>query len=104
MDREYLILSVLHSAGFPVPYPLLYCNNASIIGTDFYIMEFVQGRIFRDTQDLPPAEQQAIVRSMISTLAQLHSLDWRKLGLTGYGGKSEKGDYCQRQVGHAHHT
>ena len=97
MDREHLILSVLHSTGFPVPCPLLYCSNTSIIGTDFYIMEFVQGRIFKDIRHLPAAEQQAIVQSIISTLAQLHSLDWEKLGLTGYG---RKGDYCERQVGH----
>ena len=40
-DQEHLILSVLHSVGFPVPQLLLYCRNISIIGTEFYVMEFI---------------------------------------------------------------
>ena len=104
MDSEYRILSILHNIGFPVPRPLHYCPDASIIGTDFYVMEFVCGRVFRDDSllDLPPGERQGIISSTLETLAQLHSVDWKRLGLKS---RSEKGGYCQRQVSHLHtHT
>ena len=44
VDREFKVLSALHSVHFPVPHPLLYCNNVTVIGTDFYIMECVKVR------------------------------------------------------------
>ena len=50
IEREYSMLKTLHSQQYPVPKPLLLCNNENIIGTPFYVMEFVEGRIFRDPE------------------------------------------------------
>uniref|UniRef100_A0A8C4TW99 Acyl-CoA dehydrogenase family member 11 n=1 Tax=Falco tinnunculus TaxID=100819 RepID=A0A8C4TW99_FALTI len=97
VDREYRVQKALFSAGFPVPEPLLYCSDVSIIGTEFYVMQHVQGRIFRDLSlpEVGPAERSALYIAMIETLALLHSFDLQSLGLQGYG----KGPgYCKRQV------
>ena len=61
----------------------------------------VQGRIFRDATlpGLTATERRAIHTAMVTTLAQLHSIDWKSVGLEGFGGKTETRDYCQRQVG-----
>ncbi|XP_015995786.2 acyl-CoA dehydrogenase family member 11 isoform X1 [Rousettus aegyptiacus] len=97
IDREFEVQKALISVGFPVPKPLLYCSNASIIGTEFYVMEHVQGRIFRDVTipEVSPAERSAIYVAMVETLAQLHSLNIHSLQLERYGiGPG----YCKRQV------
>ncbi|KAL1781767.1 acyl-CoA dehydrogenase family member 11 [Sigmodon hispidus] len=87
IDREFRVQKALFSIGFPVPKPLLYCSDASIIGTEFYMMEHVQGRIFRDFSlpGLSPAERAAIYVSAVETLAWLHSLDVKSLQLDGFG-------------------
>uniref|UniRef100_A0A669PTJ2 Acyl-CoA dehydrogenase family member 11 n=1 Tax=Phasianus colchicus TaxID=9054 RepID=A0A669PTJ2_PHACC len=97
VDREYRVQKALFSAGFPVPEPLLYCSDVSVIGTEFYVMQHVQGRIFRDASlpEVGPAERSALYLAMIETLAQLHSFDLRSLGLQGYG---RGPGYCRRQV------
>uniref|UniRef100_A0A8C9G1N2 Acyl-CoA dehydrogenase family member 11 n=1 Tax=Pavo cristatus TaxID=9049 RepID=A0A8C9G1N2_PAVCR len=97
VDREYHVQKALFSAGFPVPQPLLYCSDVSVIGTEFYVMQHVQGRIFRDASlpEVGPAERSALYLAMIETLAQLHSYDLRLLGLQGYG---RGPGYCRRQV------
>uniref|UniRef100_A0A4W2GTX7 Acyl-CoA dehydrogenase family member 11 n=1 Tax=Bos indicus x Bos taurus TaxID=30522 RepID=A0A4W2GTX7_BOBOX len=97
IDREFKVQKALFSIGFPVPKPLLYCSDSSVIGTEFYVMEHVQGRIFCDwtIPGVSPAERSAIYVSMIQTLAQLHSLNIQSLQLEGYG----RGvGYCKRQV------
>ncbi|NWU93005.1 ACD11 dehydrogenase, partial [Upupa epops] len=97
VDREYRVQKALFSAGFPVPEPLLYCSDTSVIGTEFYIMQHVQGRIFRDLSlpEVGPAERSALYIAMIETLALLHSFDLQSLGLQGYG---RGPGYCRRQV------
>ncbi|XP_056594783.1 acyl-CoA dehydrogenase family member 11 [Triplophysa dalaica] len=97
VDREYNVQRALHSVGFPVPHPLLYCTDTRVIGTDFYIMEHVQGRIFRDLRlpGVSTAERSALYVAAVETLAKLHSFDVRTLGLLGYGKGS---GYCKRQV------
>uniref|UniRef100_A0A8D2CYF6 Acyl-CoA dehydrogenase family member 11 n=1 Tax=Sciurus vulgaris TaxID=55149 RepID=A0A8D2CYF6_SCIVU len=97
IDREFKVQKALFSIGFPVPKPLLYCNEASVIGTEFYVMEHVQGRIFRDftLPGVSPAERSAIYVAMIETLARLHSLNLQSLQLEGYGPGA---GYCKRQV------
>lgn len=97
IDREFKVQKALFSIGFPVPKPLLYCSDASVIGTEFYIMEHVQGRIFRDftVPGVSPAERSAMYVAMIETLAQLHSLNVNSLHLEGYGIGA---GYCKRQV------
>ncbi|XP_077125170.1 acyl-CoA dehydrogenase family member 11 [Ranitomeya variabilis] len=97
IEREYEVQIALFSAGFPVPRPLIYCRDVSVIGTEFYVMEHVQGRIFRDVSlpDVSPAERSALYVALTETLAHLHSLNIHTLNLTGYGrGKG----YSQRQV------
>ncbi|XP_045435241.1 acyl-CoA dehydrogenase family member 11 isoform X2 [Pipistrellus kuhlii] len=97
IDREFKVQKALFSIGFPVPKPLLYCSDASVIGTEFYVMEHVQGRIFRDITipGVSPAERAAIYVAMIETLARLHSLNINSLQLEGYGISA---GYCKRQV------
>ncbi|CAH2283051.1 acyl- dehydrogenase family member 11 [Pelobates cultripes] len=97
VDREYQVEQALHAAGFPVPRPLLYCNDVKVVGTEFFVMEHVQGRIFRDITlpDVRPAERTALYVALTETLARLHSFDIRTLNLMEYGrGKG----YCKRQV------
>ncbi|CAO2633771.1 Acyl-CoA dehydrogenase family member 11 [Lemmus lemmus] len=97
IDREFKVQKALFSIGFPVPEPLLYCSDASIIGTEFYVMQHVQGRIFRDFSipGVSPAERAAIYVSVVETLAWLHSLDVKSLQLDGYGNGV---GYCKRQI------
>ncbi|XP_037380225.1 acyl-CoA dehydrogenase family member 11 [Talpa occidentalis] len=97
IDREFIVQKALFLNGFPVPKPLLYCSDASVIGTEFYVMEHVRGRIFRDhtIPGVSPAERSAIYVAMIETLAQLHSLNVKSLQLQGYG---KGAGYCKRQV------
>lgn len=65
--------STLFSIGFPVPKPLLYCSDPSVIGTEFYLMDHVQGRIFHDfaIPGVSPAERSAMYVAMIETLAYI---------------------------------
>ncbi|KAI2531522.1 acyl-CoA dehydrogenase family member 11 [Homo sapiens] len=97
IDREFKVQKALFSIGFPVPKPILYCSDTSVIGTEFYVMEHVQGRIFRDLTipGLSPAERSAIYVATVETLAQLHSLNIQSLQLEGYGIGA---GYCKRQV------
>uniref|UniRef100_A0A9J8BX08 Acyl-CoA dehydrogenase family member 11 n=1 Tax=Cyprinus carpio carpio TaxID=630221 RepID=A0A9J8BX08_CYPCA len=97
IDREYAVQKALYSVGFPVPHPVLYCTDTHVIGTEFYIMEHVQGRIFRDLRlpGVSVAERTALYVAAVETLAKLHSLDVSSLDLLGYG--KGKG-YCKRQV------
>jgi aminoglycoside phosphotransferase (APT) family kinase protein len=97
IEREHRVLAALHGAGFPVPRPLLLCEDNSVIGTSFYLMEHVAGRIFWDAS-LPgcaPNERSALYFAMNATLAHLHRLDWRALGLGDFG-KPE--NYAARQL------
>ncbi|XP_075936715.1 acyl-CoA dehydrogenase family member 11 [Anarhichas minor] len=97
VDREYRVQKALFSAGFPVPQPLLHCTDAEIIGTEFYLMEHVRGRIFRDLRlpGVSAAERAALYVAAVEALAKLHSLDPASLNLEGYGKGS---GYCKRQV------
>ncbi|XP_030062544.1 acyl-CoA dehydrogenase family member 11 isoform X2 [Microcaecilia unicolor] len=97
IDREYRVQMALFAAGFPVPKPLLYCKDAAVIGTEFYVMEHVQGRIFRDSTlpEVSPAERSALYVAAIEMLAQLHSFNLNALNLQGYGRGT---GYCKRQV------
>uniref|UniRef100_A0A8C6YC31 Acyl-CoA dehydrogenase family member 11 n=1 Tax=Naja naja TaxID=35670 RepID=A0A8C6YC31_NAJNA len=97
IDREYWIQKALFAAGFPVPEPLLYCSDVSVIGTQFYMMQHVQGRIFRDITlpEVSPAERSALYIAIIETLAKLHSFNVNSLGLQDYGRGT---GYCKRQV------
>ncbi|XP_012708597.2 acyl-CoA dehydrogenase family member 11 [Fundulus heteroclitus] len=97
VDREYRVQTVLYAAGFPVPQPLLFCADVDVLGTEFYLMEHVKGRIFRSAQlsGMSPAERTAVYVAAVEVLAKLHSLDLPSLKLEGFGRGS---GYCKRQV------
>lgn len=97
VDREYRVITALHPTGFPVAKTYGLCTDDSVIGTWFYIMDCVEGRILWD-QSLPqyePAERRAIFMAKIKTLADLHNTDYVKIGLEDYG---KPGNYMGRQV------
>lgn len=97
IDREYRITSALHAKGFPVPKTYGFCENPSIIGADFYVMEMVEGRIFWDPAlpEVPKDDRPAYFDAMNGTLAALHSLDYNSMGLSDYG---REGNFLERQV------
>lgn len=91
VDREFKVMEALGTVkGFPVPKVYDLCMDDSIIGSPFYVMEFVQGRIITDTnmKDLSPEDRRKAWFSAIDTLAWLHSIDPDKIGLASYGKKN----------------
>jgi aminoglycoside phosphotransferase (APT) family kinase protein len=97
VDREFRIISALYGADFPVPRPYVLCRDDAVIGTMFYVMECVEGRIFWEL-DLPacdPDERAAIYDSANATLARLHGFDYESLGLGDFG---KPGNYFERQI------
>lgn len=97
MDREFRVLSALHGTAVPVARPLALCTDDAVIGSMFYVMEHMEGRVFWE-QGLPglsAAERAAIYDSMGTTIAALHRLDFDALGLGDFG---RPGNYLARQV------
>ncbi|MDO9244932.1 MAG: phosphotransferase family protein, partial [Phenylobacterium sp.] len=97
VDREYKVITALHTTGFPVAKSWGLCTDDSVIGTMFYVMDMVEGRILWD-QSLPqyePAERHAIYMAKLKTLADLHNTDHEAIGLGDYG---RPGNYMGRQV------
>lgn len=97
IDREYRVLRALAGSSVPVPEALLYCNERELVGTPFYLMRQVDGRVFHDPAlpGLTPPERAAIYESMNDTLARLHAFDWQAAGLAGFG---RPGNYFERQI------
>lgn len=87
IDREFRVLTALKKTPIPVPEPLLYHGDTDLIGTDFYIMERVPGRVFHDSAltEVAPAERRSMYASAAETLALLHSLDAQSTGLSDFG-------------------
>lgn len=97
VDREFRVISALHAQGFPVAEPVLYCADDSIAGTAFYVMGFVNGRVFWEPSmpDSTPGERAAVYDHMNATIAQLHNFDPAAVGLGDFG-KGE--NYVARQI------
>ena len=96
-DREFRVLSALGKTDFPVPRVRVYCDDESVIGTEFYLMDRVEGRILVD-QTLPgwmPDERRSLYASQIEILARLHRIDYEAVGLGDYG---KPGNYFARQI------
>lgn len=97
VDREYRVITALGGQGFPVARTHGLCMDEGVIGTPFYVMAMVEGRIFWDTTfpRVPPAERPAYFDAMNATLAALHSIDPDAAGLGDYG---RPGNYFARQI------
>ena len=97
VDREYRVIKALHATGFPVAQPHVLCEDETVIGTAFYVMDFVPGRVLWD-QSLPglsKAERGAIWDELNRVIASLHGIDYRAVGLESFG---KPGNYIERQI------
>jgi aminoglycoside phosphotransferase (APT) family kinase protein len=97
VDREFRVISALHAQGFPVAQPVVYCDDEAVVGTAFYVMGFVAGRVFWEPHmpGATPGERTAVYDAMNATLACLHGFDPAAIGLGDFG----RGDnYVARQV------
>lgn len=97
VEREYRVTAALHPLGFPVPRPHLLCEDPAVIGTAFYVMDFVPGRVFWEPHvpGVAAAERAAIYDRLNATLARLHRVDAAAAGLSDFG---RPAGYVQRQI------
>lgn len=97
VDREYRVMHALQTTPVPVPHMLHLCRDTSVIGTDFYVMEMVEGRVFHDPSlsGLTPADRRAFYDSFIKSLANLHAINPEAVGLGDFGRPQ---GYLSRQV------
>lgn len=98
IEREYRVLSALRHTNIPVPQTYALCEDESVIGRAFFIMEMVEGRVMWDPQlpGVQPAGRAAIFDEMNRVIANLHSVNFDAIGLLGYG---KPGNYFERQIG-----
>ena len=97
VDREYRVMQALAASELPVPPTVLYHAESDVIGTPFYLMDRVEGRVFSDNAlpGMAPAERRAIYMAMAETMAMLHRVEWRGAGLGDFG---KPGQFFQRQL------
>ena len=97
VDREARVLTALAGSTVPVPLVVLFHAGDEVVGTPFYVMERLEGRVFAssDLAGAPVGERRAMVLSYADTLARLHDIDWQAAGLEGFG---RPGGYFARQV------
>ena len=98
VDREFRVIRALRDTAVPVPEALCFCDDESVIGTVFYVMEFVPGEIYRDP-DLPqmaPEQRSKIYDELNRVIAALHRVDYAAVGLADFG---KPGNYFARQIG-----
>ena len=98
IEREFRVMRALATQGVPVPQMEILCEDESVIGRAFFIMQHIEGRIFWD-QSLPGmanVERSAIYDEMNRVIAQLHAVDVERAGLADYG---KAGNYFERQIG-----
>ena len=98
VDREFRVISALHAQGYPVARPWALCTDEAVIGSMFYVMDKVEGRVLWDLKlpGLTPDQRRAIYDAQVDTLAALHAFDPAAIGLGDYG---RPGNYFERQVG-----
>ncbi|KMU86467.1 acyl-Coenzyme A dehydrogenase family protein [Coccidioides immitis H538.4] len=97
VDREYQIIHALENTDVPVPKAICLCEDDSVIGTAFYIMEFLDGRIFTDPAipNVSPQERKAIWKDAVETLAKFHRVDPKSIGMEKFGRHS---GFYDRQI------
>jgi aminoglycoside phosphotransferase (APT) family kinase protein len=98
VDREYRVIKALGTTGFPVPKAYVLCEDEDVIGTVFYVMECVEGRVIWDMliPGVDRDERAAIYDAMNETLARLHTTNYSAIGLDDFG---RPGNYFARQIG-----
>jgi len=97
IEREYRVMEALSKHGVPIPPLHGLCQDSSVLGTPFYLMSYVPGRIFKDPSlpGLSPEDSRKVYAAMNRTIAQIHSVDVETAGLSDYG---KHGEYVGRQV------
>jgi aminoglycoside phosphotransferase (APT) family kinase protein len=88
MNREYRVLTALAGTAVPVPRPLALCQDPSVIGAPFYLMEWVDGVVLRSRADaaaITPGQARSLSASFIAMMATVHGIDVPAVGLTGFG-------------------
>jgi aminoglycoside phosphotransferase (APT) family kinase protein len=97
IEREFKVMQALKTTEVAVPTVHLFCEDPDILGTPFYVMDYIHGRVFRDPKlpDLNPQERASVYDAMNSMLAKLHKVNWKEVGLADFG-KSE--NYVARQI------
>ncbi len=97
IEREYRILSALSATDVPVPAVHLLCEESDVIGTSFYLMDYVRGRLPDDPTlpNMKPVERRSAYEDMLRVMARLHAVDYKAIGLADYG---KTGNYFERQI------
>jgi aminoglycoside phosphotransferase (APT) family kinase protein len=97
VDREHRVMKALEDTGVPVPRMHLLCEDPSVIGVVFYVMEYVRGRVFVDPvmDSVPPEDRRGVYDDLARVLSTLHSVDYRAVGLESFG---RPGNYYARQI------
>ena len=97
IEREYRVLKALEHTGVPVPRAVLLCEDSQVIGTPFYLMERLEGRVFSDCSlaALDKAERRPVYRAMAQAMAAMHAVDPAAVGLGDFG---RPGNYFERQL------
>lgn len=97
VDREFRVLQALHGSAVPVAEPLHLCTDESVIGSMFYVMSYIDGRVFWDPSlpESTPVARTALYDTLLRTLAAIHAIDVTKAGLADYG---KPGNYFARQL------
>ena len=98
VEREFKVIRALHKTGFPVAKPYVLCEDDAVIGTAFYLMDCVDGRVLWDPAlpGMSKAERGAIWEELNRVIALLHGVDYKAVGLEDFG---KAGSYIERQVG-----
>ena len=97
IDREYKILDALKCTDVPVPEVLYYCDDRSVVGTPFYVMKRVAGRVFHDNSlpEVSNSHRAQMFKSMAETLARMHAINPNKIGLGNFG---KQHGFLKRQI------
>ena len=97
VDREFRVLQALHGRGVPVAEPVALCGDDAVIGSMFYLMAFVEGRVFWDPAlpEVPAGDRAAYYREVVRVMAAIHAVDPAAAGLADYG---KPGNYFARQI------
>jgi aminoglycoside phosphotransferase (APT) family kinase protein len=97
VDREYRVITALQGSGVPVPRTYILCEDPAIIGTSFFLMDCVHGRVFADPllPGISRADRAALYDQFAEILARLHRVDWKAVGLEDFG---RPGNYFARQI------